>query len=415
LYANIDAERDILLSIILFPDEYSIYVKSLEEKDFTLEYHKNIFKAIKKLVDDGKKVDVLFLSKDIPDIAQFVESAPVPAVSSIEDYIKELKEQKIKRDLERLAVGIDRSLKKGAKVEKILSSITKYIQNLDIETEAELLKDIAMRVYMELEQESKNKDKRVRLSLQPISDLARKGEMTVIGARPGTGKTAFALKIAYDLAKEGKTVYFISREMTGEQITKRLFAKISRINAEKFIKATLEEQDWTKLADVLTELSVLKILVDSKTNYVEDLYLKVAARKDIDCVIIDYLQLLQTREKAQTRDREIGIITRTLKMMNLDLNIPIFVLSQLNREGTKEPTLANLRESGNIEQDFDNVIFLHNKEEEKDEEAKEESETLEKVGMRKMKLIIAKQRNGKIGKYDIFFEPEFMEFYDVLR
>jgi replicative DNA helicase len=233
--------------------------------------------------------------------------------------------------------------------------------------------------------------------------------MTVIGARPGTGKTAFALKMAYDLAKEDKTVYFVSREMTGEQITKRLLSKVSRVDFSKFVNATLEEDDWKEVANALTEIAKLNILVDDKASYIEDIYLKIASQ-NIDYLIIDYLQLMQTHERAQTRDREIGIITRTLKIMNLDLNIPIVVLSQLNREGAKEPTLATLRESGNIEQDFDNVIFLHDKNKDKEDE-----ETEEATNFKKLKLIIAKQRNGRTGKYDIYFEPSLMEFYDVWK
>jgi replicative DNA helicase len=408
MFANIDIEREVLLSIILFPDECSIFIKSLETDDFSLEYHKRIFQAIKTLFNEGKKIDVILLSEHIPDIAKFIDNSPVPAAAHIKDYINELKRLKVKRDLEKLSMNVISSLKKGVKVEKVLAGITKYTRNFDIQTDAVHIKDLALKVMKDMEEEQKKIKKRAVLSLRPIEDILRNGEMTVIGARPGTGKTAFALKMAYDLAKENKTVYFVSREMTGEQITKRLLSKISRIDVEKFIKATLEEDDWREVANALTEIAKLNILIDDKTSYIEDIYLKIASKK-VDYLIIDYLQLMQTHERAQTRDREIGIITRTLKVMNLDLNIPIVVLSQLNREGAKEPTLATLRESGNIEQDFDNVIFLHDKNKDKEEEETEET------NFRKLKLIIAKQRNGKTGKYDIYFEPSLMEFYDVWK
>lgn len=408
MFANIDIEREVLLSIILFPDECSIFIKSLETNDFSLEYHKKIFQAIKTLFNEGKKIDVILLSEHIPDIAKFIDNSPVPAAAHIKDYINELKRLKVKRDLEKLSMNVISSLKKGVKVEKVLADITKYTRNFDIQTDAVHIKDLALKVMKDMEVEQKKIKKRAVLSLRPIEDILRNGEMTVIGARPGTGKTAFALKMAYDLAKENKTVYFVSREMTGEQITKRLLSKISRIDVEKFIKATLEEDDWREVANALTEIAKLNILIDDKTSYIEDIYLKIASKK-VDYLIIDYLQLMQTHERAQTRDREIGIITRTLKVMNLDLNIPIVVLSQLNREGAKEPTLATLRESGNIEQDFDNVIFLHDKNKDKEEEETEET------NFKKLKLIIAKQRNGKTGKYDIYFEPSLMEFYDVWK
>jgi len=410
MFANIDIEREVILSIILFPDECSIFIKSLETDDFSLEYHKKIFQAIKALFNEGKKIDVILLSEHIPDIAKFIDNSPVPAAANIKDYINELKRLKVKRDLEKLSMNVISSLKKGVKVEKVLAGITKYTRNFDIQTDAVHIKDLALKVMKDMEEEQKKIKKRAVLSLRPIENILRNGEMTVIGARPGTGKTAFALKMAYDLAKENKTVYFVSREMTGEQITKRLLSKISRVDFSKFVNATLEEDDWKEIANALTEIAKLNILIDDKTSYVEDIYLKVVS-KNVDYLIIDYLQLLQTHERAQTRtrDREIGIITRTLKIMNLDLNIPIVVLSQLNREGAKEPTLATLRESGNIEQDFDNVIFLHDKNKDKEEEETEET------NFKKLKLIIAKQRNGKTGKYDIYFEPSLMEFYDVWK
>jgi len=409
MFANIDIEREVLLSIILFPDECSIFIKSLETDDFSLEYHKKIFQAIKTLFNEGKKIDVILLSEHIPDIAKFIDNSPVPAAAHIKDYINELKRLKVKRDLEKLSMNVISSLKKGVKVEKVLAGITKYTRNFDIQTDAVHIKDLALKVMKDMEEEQKKIKKRAVLSLRPIENILRNGEMTVIGARPGTGKTAFALKMAYDLAKEDKTVYFVSREMTGEQITKRLLSKVSRVDFSKFVNATLEEDDWKEVANALTEITKLNILVDDKTSYIEDIYLKIASQ-NIDYLIIDYLQLMQTHERAQTRDREIGIITRTLKIMNLDLNIPIVVLSQLNREGAKEPTLATLRESGNIEQDFDNVIFLHDKNKDKEDE-----ETEEATNFKKLKLIIAKQRNGRTGKYDIYFEPSLMEFYDVWK
>lgn len=402
MYNNPDIERDVLTTIILFPDEYAIYIKALEEDYFTVPIYKKIYTALKGLDEQNKKLDILLIADTVPEIQNFIDSAPMPAADHIADYIAELKKYKIKRDLDKLFDNAKASLKKGVDEAKIIAAINRYIKNMEIDTDAEDIKDALEKTMIDIEKIHFNKEKKVTLSISGISDMAEPGEMTVIGARPGTGKTAFALKIAYDLARQDKNIYFVSREMTDIQITKRLLSKVGRVSNGKIKNATLEQGDWDALVKAMAEISKLPIKLDCKTSYIEDIYLKVASQKDVDCLIIDYLQLLQTREKAQSRDREIGIITRTLKVMNLDLNIPIFVLSQLNREGTKEPTLANLRESGNIEQDFDNVVFLHNKDEEHN-------------GVRSLKLIVAKYRNGNLGKYDIFFEPDYMEFYDEFR
>lgn len=402
MYNNPDLERDVLTTIILFPDEYVIYIKALEEDYFTVPIHKKIYTALKALDEQNKKIDILLLADAIPEIQVFVDNAPMPAADHISDYIAGLKKYKVKRDLDKLFDNAKASLKKGVDEAKIIAAINRYIKNMEINTDAVDIKDALEKTMIDIEKIHFNKEKKITLSMSGISDMAEPGEMTVIGARPGTGKTAFALKIAYDLARQNKNIYFVSREMTDVQITKRLLSKVGRVSNGKIKNATLEQGDWDALVKAMAEISKLPIKIDCKTGFVEDIYLKVASQKDVDCLIIDYLQLLQTREKTQSRDREIGIITRTLKVMNLDLNIPIFVLSQLNREGTKEPTLANLRESGNIEQDFDNVVFLHNKNEEHN-------------CVRSLKLIVAKHRNGNLGKYDIFFEPDYMEFYDEFR
>lgn len=406
MYSNPDLEKDVLIAFLLFPREYANYAKLLTQEDFTIPIHKKIFAAIKKLVDEGKEVNPLLMVQDIPDIDDFIANSPAPGVININDFIEELKQLRIKRQIEKLANEIKLALAKNVENERIIAGINKYIRDLDIGTdEIELIKDVVVRVIYDLEKQ-KNKPK-IEIGISGINDMFEEGEMTVIGARPGVGKTAFALKIAYNLAKEGKNIYFVSREMTNEQITKRLLAKTARVDFNKIRKRELKEEDWKQLVEAMAELSQLNIYMDCKTSYVEDIYLKVATMKEIDCVIIDYLQLLKTREKTQTRDREIGEITRTLKIMNLDLNIPIFVLSQLNRDGEKEPTLRTLRESGNIEQDFDNVVFLHYSE--------KEQEKVQREDIKLIKLIVAKHRNGKLGKYNITFEPQFMEFYDEFK
>lgn len=407
---NPDLERDVLMAFILFPNEYSQYARALIEDDFAVPLHRKIFSAIKKLVEEDKTIDPLLLIQDVPNIAEFIEKSPTPGVTSIEDYINELKRLRIKRQLERLSGSIRQALAKGMDVEQTIAGISKYIKELDVGVEEiEKIKDVVTRVMYELE--NAQNSKRVSINISGIDDMFEPGEMTVVGARPGVGKTAFALKIAYNLATQGKKIYFVSREMTNEQLTKRLLAKVSRVSFSRIRKRNLEEEDWKKLVEAMSELSKLEIYMDCKTSYVEDIYLKVATMRDVDCVIIDYLQLLKTREKVQNRDREIGEITRTLKIMNLDLGIPIFVLSQLNREGEKEPTLRTLRESGNIEQDFDNVIFLHWNEKEQEKFEKETGQT----NMRPVKMIVAKHRNGRIGKYNLFFEPETMDFYEEFK
>jgi replicative DNA helicase len=398
--SNPEIEREVLLSIVLYAEDYRKYINVLDENDFTVDIHKKIVNVLKKFEDEKKAVDVAIIATEIPTIIDFINNSPPPSLAAFDDYVHELKQLKIKRDLYRLGHNIQKAINKNLKNETVITAIRRFLDSFSVTTDAEHIKDVVIKAIQMIEDNYRNKDKRIHLEdLNKLNDMVNYPEMTVIGARPGTGKTAFGLKIAYEVAKYGRNVYFVTREMTNEQVVIRLLSKIGRVDGDKIRKGTLENTDWRHLTEALAIINKLNIYFDNHTAYIEDLHLKLANQK-VDFLVIDYLQLLRTREKAENRVQEISKITAAIKTMNLDLKIPIIVLSQLNREGEKEPTLKTLREGGTIEQDFDNVVFLHTTEEEMQKE------------IRKVKLIIAKQRNGPPGKYNIWFQPKYMEFYE---
>lgn len=241
--------------------------------------------------------------------------------------------------------------------------------------------------------------------LDKLTDGLHENELTAIGARPGTGKTAFALNIATRISKK-KKVYFCSLEMSSEQIMQRIIANYCYINTQFLRTGRINQDDMAKIAKGTDKIIDLNLNIDTKTRNIEDLENIAYALKDkneIDLLIIDYLTLLKSKEKYMSRELEVAEISRRLKLLALDLNIPILVLVQLNRDAeNKVPTMANIRESGSIEQNCDNIIFLHN--------SSDEKRVVETID-----VILEKQRQGTTGKIQLNFDKKYSYFKNIVR
>lgn len=222
----------------------------------------------------------------------------------------------------------------------------------------------------------------------------------------GVGKTTLALQIAEYIAQKGIETAIISLEMSDIQIIQKMLAKRTKVNNYKMRMGTLEEQDLEKIAIASTEISSLPIhlITQARTlQHIENIARKLKNKSNLGLLVIDYIQLVKNKGKFNNREQEVADITRTLKLLSLELHIPIIGLCQLSRNATKqEPTLADLRESGAIEQDADNVLFLY---QEKEDEGNIVDITLK----------IAKQRAGEIGKVYLKFNKTNSEFKGVIR
>lgn len=222
----------------------------------------------------------------------------------------------------------------------------------------------------------------------------------------GTGKTTLALQIAEYIAEKGVETAIISLEMSDIQIIQKMLSKKTRINSYKMRMGTLEEEDWKKISLASVEISELPIhlITNARTlQHIENITKKLKNKCNLGLLIIDYIQLIKNKGKFNNREQEVADITRTLKLLSLELDIPIIGLCQLNRNANKqEPTLADLRESGAIEQDADNVFFLY-QENEKDGNIVD------------ITLKIAKQRAGETGKVYLKFNKVMSEFKGVIR
>lgn len=223
----------------------------------------------------------------------------------------------------------------------------------------------------------------------------------------GIGKTTLALQIAEHIAKKGKQIGFMSLEMPDTQLIQKMVSRIGQVDSHRLKAGTLEESDFDKMAKIFGEIKELPITVISKIRTIQDIEVKARQlknREELDVLFIDYLQLVKSSGRFGSREQEVAEISRTLKLLSLELEIPVVALCQLNRNATRnEPTLADLRESGAIEQDADNVIFLYQ------EEGQEEEKTPTVIAK------VAKQRTGDVGKIKLRFNKANSEFVSLIR
>lgn len=223
----------------------------------------------------------------------------------------------------------------------------------------------------------------------------------------GCGKTALALNIAENVARKGIYTYFVSLEMSKKQLGSRLITSKSGIDSHRIRSGWLEEQDWIKMGQVAGELSEMNMVIDDKSRTIQEVELMAAELKDtknIGLIVIDYLQLLNSKNKYAIREQEVAEISRKLKLLSKDLDIPIIALCQLNRESLKRsrPTNADLRESGSLEQDADNIMFIY----------ADEDQLQNKVV--DTEIIISKQRNGPTGTIKLRFDKKTMTFKNII-
>lgn len=210
------------------------------------------------------------------------------------------------------------------------------------------------------------------------------------------------MNIAENIAKKNKKVYFCCLEMSSLQLAQRIISNHTQINTQLLRTGNLTQDHMLKIAEATDRILKLSLKIDTATRYIEELENKIYMLKDkeeIDVLVVDYLTLLKSKGKYSSRELEVAEISRRLKLLALDIKIPIIILVQLNREAeNRVPTMSTIRESGSIEQNCDNIIFLHI----------DNEETLKLKP--KIKIVLAKQRQGSIGEFDIYFDKKFSKF-----
>lgn len=434
---SIEAEKAVVGAMLMDNDKEAILSASeiISGQDFYQTAYGTIFDAMVELFNEGRPVDPLTLmerlkEKDVPPEIESMEFMrellnAVTTSANVKYYAEIVSEKSMMRKLIKLNEGIANSCYAGKEpLEQILETTEKSVfELLQRRSVGEYvpIKQVVLNALERIEKASKNKgvvtgiptgfiDLDYKLSgLQP-SDLV------LVAARPSMGKTAFVLNIAQYVAfKKEKGVAVFSLEMSKEQLVNRLFALESQVDSQMLRTGNLKDSDWEKLIEGAGIIGRSNLIIDDTPSIsVSELRSKCRKYKlehNIELVIIDYLQLMMgsAGKRQESRQQEISEISRSLKALARELNVPVVALSQLSRavesRPDKRPMLSDLRESGAIEQDADVVMFIY-----RDEYYNKDSDK-----KRQAEIIIAKQRNGPIGTVDLAWLADYTKFANLSR
>lgn len=404
---NEELEKAMLYFIIFEKAEFE-----LTENDFISLINKKIIRVINKLKLSKQEISLLSVSEQIKDeknILEYLSDLNTYTIgSTAENIYEKIKDLTKKRDMFLLAKEIVKDIKETENIDLLIEKAISKLQKIEMQTEKqENFVNLIARTTDLIEQNIRKKDDLSYYTgffeLDALTDGLHKGELTIIGARPATGKTTFALQIAERIAGYNKSVMFVSLEMSEEQIIQKILAKKSRVNSRKIRNGDLTGEELDKIYIECGQISDLPLLLYTKLKSIQQIEIEARKLKNkgkIDLLIIDYLQLVRNMGNFKSREQEVADISRTLKLLSLELEIPIIALCQLNRNASKnEPTLADIRESGSIEQDADNVIFLYQ----------------EDVEDNKVTIDLQKQRAGNTGKLKLKFNKILSEFVNLER
>ena len=433
---NRDAEQSVLGSILLDASCMTTAMQFLRAEHFYLPEHQQIYASMTVMyTDKNNAIDPITIADALEKsgysgaksyIYQLAQM--VPSTANVAKYAEIVREQYYLRTLITLSQNIiDNATSGSADAKMLLESAEQQIYDIRQGNEIrgpKLLKDVIVNgVYDKLEKlNSEDRDEYrgyptgFGLLDKYITGLNR-SDLILIGARPAMGKTSFALNLAHNLSVgAGKKVVFFSLEMTNEQLAERLLASQSGIESKKFRTGELSEDEWVRLGNAVSVFYNTQLYLDDSSSItVPEMKSTVRRMKDVDCVIIDYLGLIQSAERTENRVQEVTKITKNLKQMAKDLNIPVVCCAQLSRgtEGrgkSHRPQLSDLRESGSIEQDADIVMFLFREVYYAGEKDEEEQDEIDKS---KTELIVAKNRHGETGTIQLVFDSEFTRFRAV--
>lgn len=437
---SLEAERAVLGGIMLKNDAWDTVAGLVIEDDFYNQEHQLIYRTIKDLQDAGKPVDVITVQESIEskgNLSQLVNiggknyltqlARETPSVANIQSYAEIIKQR---ANLRRLIVLADEisdvaKLSDSSSSDLVIDEAEEKILGLrdDVNRSSgpKIVSDLLGPVYSSIQQANESGSSLVGIStgfteIDEVTLGLQKQDLIIIAGRPSMGKTAFAFNITENVARTtNQTVLLFSMEMSSEQVVRRFISSISKIDLQRLMRGDLKSEDWEGIDKALSILSSKKILLDD-TAALTPTELRARARrvkresKDLSLIVVDYLQLMQVSGNKDNRVAEISEISRSLKALAKELDVPVIALSQLNRaveqRPNKRPILADLRDSGAIEQDADVIAMLFRKEYYDDTD-------IESKG--KAEVNIAKQRNGPTKAVYLAFRNETARFENLSR
>lgn len=442
---SLDIERGILSAILFDGKVYEDVASILTPKDFYLPFHQYVFEAMEELYKKDHPIDEVFLKdvlvkKNRFDESLFLEILATAPIEAVESYAKEIKDLSLKRELLHLSTEIKKIILEEDKraieeIEEIQSKLFN-IATSNFVSDFKSSQAIILNTLDYIKKQATKKNSLVIgldtgfIELNRMTSGFGEGDLIIIAARPSMGKTAFALNLALNVLENDKGVAIFSLEMPSEQLMLRMLSAKSKIPLQDLRRGNLNDEEWEKLQEVSDELIEKPLFVDDEGNVnIHTIRAKLRKLKmqnpNLSLAIIDYLQLITSDLKE--RHLAIGEISRSLKLLARELQIPIIALSQLNRalesRPNKRPMLSDLRESGAIEQDADIIMFIYREDVYKAMEAKKkQKEALEKgkvaeidykeKDVEEAEIIIGKQRNGPTGTIEMLFHKKFTLFTD---
>lgn len=429
---NQEAEQAVLGAIFLEPSSLTVASEILIPEDFYRAAHQKIFDVMLNLNDKGKAVDLITVTEELA-AAKLLEdtggvsylselAASVPTAANIEYYARIVEEKSLLRRLIRTATNIAQDgYSREDEVESLLSEAEKSILEVAQRKNAGAfhnIKDVLVRTYDNIEL-LHNRVGDITGIATGFAELDRmtagfqRNDLIIVAARPSVGKTAFALNIAQNVAtKTGENVAIFSLEMGAEQLVMRMLCAEGNINAQNLRTGSLTDEDWGKLTMAMGSLSNSGIFIDDtpgvRISEIRSKCRRLKQEQGLGMILIDYLQLIQGNGRSgENRQQEVSEISRSLKALARELEVPVIALSQLSRgveqRQDKRPMMSDIRESGSIEQDADIVAFLY-----RDDYYDKESENKDII-----EIIIAKQRNGPVGTVQLAFVKEYNKFVNL--
>lgn len=434
-------EGALIASILLYaPSEFgSRYLAAfnrLVEEDLSNEAARNAYRRINAVLAQGLPLDMVSVAGEDMQlfgklIGEWTDWANAIYVAAPDQAVTEIKNAALRRRMNEAAV-----------------TIAKLASDIDEEAEDQLLVAVQALERLRPEKRSLLNERLVSVMMDAynaagdrqklgggisigLPEFDRKiggifpGELTLIGARPAVGKSAFATHICEAVARQGHVVQMFSLEMSREQLGMRMLAKASGMDAYRLRTGKIEGDDWEQLVQSIKAMQELPIYINTDVRTPQEIKAACLERKrsgGLGLVVVDYLQLVRAGRRIDNRTQEVGEVSRAIKLLTLELGVPVIALSQLSRQsnqrtgGTKRPQLSDLRESGALEQDADNVIFLHEPAEDELEDnwaPKAAKRDLDKLGRRYIELIVDKQRQGPVGTIPVAFDPARMRFSSI--
>ena len=433
---SIEAERAVLGAILLNKDAFDTVSSIVKAEDFYSDNHRVIYEALASIVGKNQRADYVLLSEELKK-SQKLEAVggilyltnlttDIVDAYNVEDHAKIVRDKAHLRKLIHVANAVESmAYREEEETEDIVNRAEQMVLDVSGTTKGEssfsAMRDVVYETIDRINELQRHKGILTGVStgfkdLDNLTSGLQKSDLILVAARPSMGKTAFTLNIAQNVAmKSKKNVAFFSLEMSKTQLVARVLAAVAGINSGRIRNGQLSQEDWGKAINALNDLAEAPLYIDDTSGLTPQLMKKKLRRLiqehgELGLVVVDYIQLMENggKKMADNRQQEVSAISRQLKIMAREFNVPLIALSQLSRgvesRADKTPMLSDLRESGSLEQDADIVAFLNRENYQDTEDTSDGVET---------QVIIRKHRNGELGIVKLWFEGAYTRFRDL--